>query len=321
MAPQPVLFLVFNRPAQTERVFAEIRRARPERLYVAADGARTDREEGGLCEQVRAIATDVDWPCVIKTLFQEHNLGCKEAVASAISWFFEHEEQGIILEDDCLPHPSFFPFCDDLLARYHSDERVMSICGSNSLPRDVLPESDYYFSRHCRVWGWATWRRAWQYYDKDMVAWPELRQDYLLRSVSGGDYQFERYWQEVFDRTHAGEIDTWDFQWMFSCWAHSGLAIRPSVNLISNLGFGPDATHTFDEASQEGNRETFPLHFPMRHPGRIARDVIADQQMQITHFSTARLWRFYRRVRSKLTRMGAPSLERALELRRIARLR
>jgi hypothetical protein len=321
MTSQPVLFLVFNRPAQTERVFAEIRRARPERLYVAADGARPDREEGGLCEQVRAIATHVDWPCVVKTLFQEHNLGCKEAVASAISWFFEHEEQGIILEDDCLPHPSFFPFCDDLLERYRSDDRVMSICGNNSLQPEVLPETDYYFSRHCRVWGWATWRRAWQYYDKHMVAWPRLRRDYLLRSVSGGDYQFERYWQEVFDRTHAGEIDTWDYQWMLSSWAHSGLAIRPSVNLVSNLGFGPDATHTLNPDSEEGNRETFEMHFPLRHPSHVARDVIADQQMQIDQFSGGIRWCLYRGVRSRLTRMGVPGLEPALEIRGIARPR
>lgn len=321
MTASPILFLVFNRPEQTARVFDEIRRARPARLYVAADGPRADRDEADACAAVRQIATAVDWPCTVQRLFRDANLGCKHAVADAIDWFFEQEEAGIILEDDCLPDPSFFDFCDSLLGLYRDDMRVMSICGSNSLPPETLPSTDYFFSRHCRVWGWATWRRAWALYDRDMAAWPECRRERLLRGVAAGDYQFEAYWTEVLDRTHAGEVDTWDYQWMFSCWANSGLAIRPVVNLVSNLGFGPDATHTFDPDSAEGNRPTQSVALPLRHPPRVARDVIADQQTQIGQFSGAPRWRLYRRIRNKLTRMGWPNMDPALELRGIERPR
>jgi hypothetical protein len=282
----PVLFLVFRRPEPTARVFQAIRAARPARLYIAADGARGDKPgEMELCAAVREIVAAVDWPCEVKTLFRDANLGCKIAVSSAIDWFFASEEQGIILEDDCLPSPSFFAYCDALLHHHKDDERVMSICGSNAINVPAVGAESYFYSRHCRVWGWATWRRAWQHYDVTMGDWPEFRVQRGLQHWSSDEYEFESYWTDILDRTFAGEIDTWDYQWMFACWAHGGLACRPYQNLISNLGFGEDATHTFDSEHPNANAARHDLSLPIVHPGRIFRNLYADQVTQRTQFS------------------------------------
>lgn len=201
-----VLFLVFNRPEPTARVFEAIRYARPPRLYVAADGPRVQREgEGELVRRVRQIATTVDWPCSVYTLFREHNLGCKRAVSEAISWFFENEEQGIILEDDCLPNPDFFSFCDVLLERYKDDPRVWMITGNNFQDGQKRGNGSYYFSRYSHIWGWATWRRAWRCYDRDLSFWPEWKSsaDWLKKMP---DKIERRYWDRVFDQTYNGKI-------------------------------------------------------------------------------------------------------------------
>lgn len=245
----PILFIVFNRPEQTERVFAAIRRQKPRRLYVAADGARPDKEgEKALVERTRAVATRVDWPCEVKTLFRLENVGCGKAVSGAISWFFEQEEEGIILEDDCLPHPDFFPFCETLLARYRDDERVLSISGDHFLPHRLHLTEPYYFSKYVQIWGWATWRRTWRHYDirlgqRSKEDWEELiRRGNPIKAEAG-------YWMHIFRAMHMGAVDTWDFQLMFAGWHLGGLHISPSRNLVSNIGYGPDATHTNFEGS------------------------------------------------------------------------
>lgn len=170
-----VLFLVFNRPDTTRQVLDSIRQARPPRLYVAADGAREDRPgERERCERVRGIATDVDWPCEVHTLFRARNLGCKTAVSGGISWFFEQEEEGIILEDDVLPDQSFFVFCEELLERYRHEAKVTMISGDYFHGNNHQPTASYFFSRYTHIWGWASWRRAWQHYDREMAQWPSL---------------------------------------------------------------------------------------------------------------------------------------------------
>ncbi len=227
--------------------------------------------------------SQVDWPCAVKSLVRTSNLGCKRAVSSAIDWFFGHEAEGIILEDDCIPSPSFFRFCEELLERYRDDERVMSICGSTTIADASTPES-YQFSRHCRVWGWATWRRAWRNYDIEMKAWPAFRDSRQLRAWSGGERQFERFWTSVLDRTHAGKVDTWDYQWMFACWANGGLACRPAVNMVSNIGFGPDATHTFRASSFQANAPLLNIEFPLTHPDHVLRHVELDRLTQNIQF-------------------------------------
>ena len=239
-----VLFLVFNRPDTTQQVFEAIRQAKPPRLYVAADGPRANREgEAERASQVREIATAVDWPCEVKTLFRDENLGCKKAVSSGIDWFFENEEQGIILEDDCLPHPDFFKFCETLLNRYVSDERVWVVTGDNFQDGQQRGDGSYYFSRYNHVWGWASWRRAWTKRDMEIKFWPNWKNSLEWKAWLP-DRVERKYWTEIFDQMYRQEIDTWDYPWTASVWFHGGLTATPNVNLVSNIGFGPDATHT-----------------------------------------------------------------------------
>lgn len=272
----PVLFLVFNRPDTTQRVFEAIRAVRPERLFIASDGPREgnngDKEK---CERVRNIVTDIDWDCEVRTLFREKNLGCKNGVSSGIDWFFSQVDEGIILEDDCLPMKSFFRFCEELLQRYRNDNRVMQICGSNSLCGWRRNDDSYYFSGYGPIWGWASWRRAWIYYDVDMKAWPEVREKKIYLDFF--DRKREAYFRlHLYDRVFAGEIDTWDYQWGFAKMLNSGLSVTPNVSLISNIGFGDDATHTATPNSVFANMQTSNINFPLRHPKFVCRDRIAD---------------------------------------------
>jgi hypothetical protein len=272
----PVLFLIFNRPDMTQRVFAAIRKARPDKLFISADGARHDKpEELGLCNQVRRIVLDgIDWPCEVKTLFRDKNLGCKVAVSSAITWFFEQVEDGIILEDDCLPDHSFFCFCEELLERYREDPRIMMISGDNFQPV-MRGRNSYLFSRYLHIWGWATWRRAWQKYDLAMRGWPELRDNGQLAA------EFPplvyRKALRLFDCAFAGKTSTWDTQWLFACWANSGMSILPNINLVSNIDSGGTHMKVYDPYI---NRPSGLMSFPLQHPGLIAPDEDADRYTQ-----------------------------------------
>jgi hypothetical protein len=271
-----LLFLVFNRPDTTACVFNEIRKARPERLYVAADGPRASRPgEGERCGATRRIATAVDWPCQVKTLFREQNLGCKRAVSSAIDWFFAHEEEGIILEDDCVPDPTFFRYCDELLEYYRNDSQVALVSGDNFQFGTTRAEASYYFSRYVHIWGWASWRRVWRLYDRDCRNWPEFDRSGRLNEVLKGRPREARYWRGRFQAVHAGRIDTWDYQLNLMMWSHRMMSILPQVNLISNIGFGADATHTRGE-SRFGNMAVEPMSFPLKHPDTRATNDAAD---------------------------------------------
>lgn len=246
-----VLFLIFNRPEPTRQVFEAIRAAQPPRLYVAADGARLDKEgEAERCAEVRRIATSIDWPCEIKTLFRNENAGCKRAVSSAITWFFEHEEQGIILEDDCLPTGSFFPFCDEILDRYKADTRIWQVSGSTFFSEAITEtNADYFFTRYGPIWGWASWRRAWQHYDPDLKNWKAMSVPSVLKNVYSNNYE-RRAKLGLGNKLDAGEIDTWDYQWGFVKNYNHALTIVSKRNQILNIGFGADATHTIRVNSQ-----------------------------------------------------------------------
>ena len=300
MIHSPVLFLVFNRPDTTRRVFEAIRAARPPRLYVAADGPRVSRaDEAQRCAQVREIATSVDWPCEVKTLFRADNLGCRRAVSSAIDWFFEEEPEGIVLEDDVLPLPGFFAYCDELLARHREDPRVVAISGSNLISNRFVPHHSYFFSRHNHIWGWASWRRAWCHYDVAMRDWPHWRNEGGLARVANGDRHFQDYWQAIFDATYRGEIDTWDYQWTFACWRMGGVAVLPAFNQTSNLGFGADATHTTAEVPDcVRESQPRPLIFPLRHPDQVASIPEADRMIDRRVFGIGPVRTLKRRLRS-----------------------
>lgn len=272
-----ILFLVFNRPEVTKRVFGAIRQAKPSRLYVAADGPRHDVEgETEKVSLVREIATNVDWDCEVKTRFRERNLGCKIAISNAISWFFEQEEEGIILEDDCLPDQSFFQYCQELLERYRNDTRIMAISGGNYQQGRLVSNESYYYSKYNHCWGWASWRRAWAHYDLDMKYWAEYRDQGMLDAWADGSDAFKRYWTHTYNKVAAGEVDTWDYQWTFSCWVQNGLTCLPNKNLIKNIGFDDLATHTTSNVDWRSTLEADELKFPLVHPKFIARNISAD---------------------------------------------
>ena len=275
----PLLFLVFNRPDTTRKVFDKIREAKPEVLFVAADGPRSHREnESELCEQVRAtIDKGIDWPCEVHKLYRDKNLGCGKAVSQAITWFFQHVEEGIILEDDTLPDESFFDYCEQLLERYRDSPEVMMISGNNfRFKKNKIPDS-YAFTKYSSIWGWATWRRAWAFYNYDIADWPVLKEQGFLQNIFSNQQEII-YWSEVFDKTYKGVEDTWDYQWYYTFLKHNGLAIEPARNLVMNIGFREDATHTKGTAA-DYLFGTLPTHKLVieRHPKKVKWDVAGDK--------------------------------------------
>jgi len=274
----PVLFLVFNRPDTTAQVFEAIRAAQPPRLYVAADGPREGRPgEIEACQLVRDIATRVDWLCEVKTLFQERNLGCKLGVSAGISWFFEQEPEGIILEDDVLPVPSFFGYCDELLEKYRLDERVGMISGSNLVSSRVNCEESYFFSKIPLIWGWASWRRAWQQYDVAIKEWPAWNSGGGLQKLFPNRPLVISYWRDAFNRVLDGKLNTWDYQLIFTRWRSGGLTIIPKNNLTDNLGYGVNATHTSQhKPACLLDSPVSELTLPLDHPAQIQANDTRD---------------------------------------------
>lgn len=258
-----VLFLIFNRLETTKSVFSAIRRAQPPRLYIAADGPRYDRcGEAAKVQEVREyVKKNIDWKCDVKIRFRNQNLGCKYSVSDAISWFFEQEEQGIILEDDCLPSDSFFGFCEELLVRYKDDPEVYLISGDAAGAEACNIHEDYGFCKYPMIWGWASWRRAWAEYDPEMRDWPVCRNN-IIKSIS--EYRStRRFWKNTLDLTFHKKIDTWDYQFCYLLFKKKGKCIVPRVNLISNIGFGADATHTRDPSDLAANREIGEIELPL----------------------------------------------------------
>jgi len=275
----PVAFLVFNRPDTTERVFDEIRKAKPPVLLVVADGSRPGRpDESRQCEAVRAIIEQVDWKCEVLKNYSDVNLGCKRRVSSGLDWVFENVDQAIILEDDCLPHPTFFRFCEELLEKYRDDERVMHISGTNfqsGRERDIY---SYYFSNYGSIWGWASWRRAWNLYDLDMKLYPEIKEKKYLLDICGNRHEM-KFREEIFDAVFFNGLNTWDYQWTFARLVNSGLSIVPHMNLISNIGFGgKNSTHISSKTDVRSNMPVFAIDFPLLHPPFMIRDKISDDR-------------------------------------------
>ncbi|MGA1004566.1 glycosyltransferase family 2 protein [Vulcanococcus sp.] len=297
----PVLLIAFNRPESTARVLRSLAEIKPQKLYVACDGPRFGRpEEARRCEAVRALVSQMDWPCDVQTLFQPSNLGCRAGVTAALDWFFEQEEEGIVLEDDIVADPSFFPFCQELLERYRHDERVGVIAANN---HQRLPPSDgssYRFSIYSHCWGWASWRRAWRCNDPELRGWPAFRDGQWLEQLGGKS--LARRWGPWLDQLSAGQIDTWDMIWQFSCWQQGFLTVIPAVELVENIGFGVDATHTLDERSPLGTPGS--LRFPLRHPTVMQADRLRDQDTFRRLFQRRRRADWLRKGRKALRLLG-----------------
>jgi len=278
----PILFITFNRPHLTMQVFAAIRKARPKQLFIAADGARKGKNEDiNKCKKTREIVQKIDWPCEVKTLFQDENLGCKYNVSGAINWFFENVEMGIILEDDCLPSQSFFKFCAELLEKYKDDNRIMLISGFNKQDKWRASEEDYFFSNLGGIWGWASWKRAWNLYDLEMSLLEKSIKNNSLIHLLGK--KLGKIREEQLNKCKKENIDTWDYQWGFTRHINSGLSCVPTKNLIKNIGFGIDATHT--TTKQYSDSETYELELPLKENFFI----IADKEYDALYFPNSSL--------------------------------
>ena len=270
---KPVLFLIFNRPEFTFQSFKKIKELRPSKLYIAADGPRKNKSgEKEKCDLARSIVKDIDWPCDIKTLFRDNNLGCKLAVSSAIDWLFTFEEDGIILEDDCAADATFFQFCEKMLERYKTEDRIMMICGSNYLygsEKYPLPEfeNSYFFSDYYPIWGWATWKRAWNFYNVDISSWESKRKRgdlYWLFPIK----RLANHYKGMFDIVQYEGFNTWDIQWWYACIFNNGLSIVPKYNLIQNIG--SEGVHTATQGQSFLNMPVIPLDCEtLKHPDFI----------------------------------------------------
>lgn len=268
-----VLFLIFNRLDTTKQVFEAIKKAKPPRLYIATDGPRDNVE--GEAEKVKAVReyvmNNIDWDCEVKTLFREKNLGCGKAVSEAITWFFEHEEMGIILEDDTLPSQSFFWFCEELLERYKDDKRIGMISGDNFQFGIKRGDADYYFSIYSHIWGWASWRDRWENYNFTLES---FKDDSFIDEIFNST-KAKKYWKKIFRKMKKHEIDTWDYQWTFTLWRNKQLTILPNLNLVSNIGFGIYSTHTQGD-SELSNMKRYEFLLE-KHPLKVERNLEADE--------------------------------------------
>jgi hypothetical protein len=298
---KPVLFLIFNRPDTTQIVFDEIKKAKPPRLYVAADGSRKDKEgEMEKCQQTREIIKQVDWQCEVKTLFREENLGCGKAISSGIDWFFENEEDGIILEDDCVPEQSFFGFCEKMLDFYKDDERIMMISGTNYDIDASNYEFSYFFANYYTIWGWATWRRAWKLYDRDIKNWDDFKNRKQLEYLFS-DKKIADYYSGMVDFLNTG-FDTWDIQWWITCIVQYGLAVVPRENLISNIGWAGIHKGNDDDYFKGSSTVSIDLT-NLKHPSYVMPDI--DLNIELYRKSHAQL---------DLTKSEADLIKTELEL-------
>lgn len=274
----PVILLVYKRPDLTRAAVDSVRAARPDKVYVVADGPK-NQEESVLTEETRrVIAEGIDWPCDIQWNAADENMGLANRVSSGITWAFESCEEAIVLEDDCVAHPDFFRFCAEMLDRYRDEEKVMCVTGDNFQGGKRRGRASYYFSMHTHCWGWATWKRAWERYDHSLACWPHA----LSYLESLDDPEQLIYWAARKEKTESGQVDSWAYRWTFSVWANEGLTVTPNVNLVENIGFGEGGTHCQDGDRKVPRAEG--LAFPLKHPRKIARHRRADDYVSRAHF-------------------------------------
>ncbi|MEM1172101.1 MAG: methyltransferase domain-containing protein, partial [Cyanobacteria bacterium P01_H01_bin.35] len=278
-----VVLIIFNRPDTTAKVFQAIRQVKPPQLFVIADAPRHNKPgEFGKCMEARKIINLVDWECEVLTNYAEVNLGCRERIYSGLNWVFSLVESAIILEDDCVPHPTFFQFCQELLEKYRDNNQVMAISGDNFQFGNNPTKYSYYFSRYSHCWGWATWQRAWKNYDDKMQLWSKFRDSKWLENILQNS-EAVQYWSEIFEKNYRG-FNSWAYAWVFACWNDHGLTILPKVNLVSNIGFSREATHT-SSVNKFANMSVEEMIFPLNHPLSIIRNIQADDFTEKIMFS------------------------------------
>ncbi|MEO1377473.1 MAG: glycosyltransferase family 2 protein, partial [Cyanobacteria bacterium J06635_10] len=285
MMETPVVFLIFKRPDTTQKAFNIIRQAKPSKLLVVADGPRKNRiGEAEKCDAARKIIDQVDWDCEVLKNYSDINLGCAKRVASGLDWVFDNVEDAIIIEDDCILNLTFFRFAEELLERYRNDSRIFSISAQNVQPINNFTDYSYYFSRYNHCWGWATWKRAWQYFDFEMKSWPEAKSKNLLYDVLQSQ-KAANYWAERFQLAYDEKVDSWAYRWTLTCWLQNALSIIPNTNLVSNIGFGTESTHLYDTKSKFNSASTFEMTFPLKHMPYMLRNNHADNFTQTKIFT------------------------------------
>lgn len=276
MPVPPVLFIIFNRPDTTQQVFDAIKKAAPRQLFIAADGPRAHKpDEADLCAQTRAVVQQVNWPCEVKTLYQNSNLGCNTNVTGAINWFFTQVEEGIILEDDCLPHPDFWEYMAQLLNKYRNDPRVKMIGANNFQQGKQRGEGSYYFSAIPHIWGWATWRNAWREYDFHIASRISVSEGRRMLTPLFPEPEAQTFWLKMLQYLQEDRPVTWDYRLPYSIWVHKGITIIPNVNLVSNIGFNAGATTSTNSDHPLANMPVQPI-LPLKHPAAETRDTEAD---------------------------------------------
>lgn len=280
----PIVFFIYKRPEQTLRVFQAIREAKPAKLYIIADGPKIQNDEQK-CYETRKIIDLVDWDCTVKRDFSNVNLGLRKRIISGLDWVFEEEETAIVLEDDCLPHVTFFRYCEELLSYYKNDQRVMHISGDNFLFGRKAVRNSYYFSRVAHVWGWATWRRAWVLFHGS-----NFNKNTLDKRVFQN--QFEKdFWLSILEQLRDGKQDyTWDYQWALTCMSYQSNCIIPNQNLVSNIGFSIEATHTKENTSVIANLKTYEMQFPLVHPSKVKWNNYIDRKIASELFHGHPIW-------------------------------
>ena len=287
----PILLIIWRRTDTLSRLIQSLRPLSPSSLFIASDGPRRSHLEDA--DQVAAarslVEREIDWPCSIKTLYSSTNHGCRDGPVRALNWFFDHVDEGIILEEDCIPHPDFLYYCATILDKYRDDTRVWCVCGNNFQSNQWRGDGSYYFSKIPLIWGWATWRRCWKAYDASLSNWPQFRESNLLDG-SFADPLARSYWASKWELSHRDyEVDWWDYQWVYTCVANGGLCVHPNINLVNNIGTGPEATHT------TGNIIPTPLSQDrldqINHPSFVLADPAADQYLFDNVFGGHRLRR------------------------------
>jgi hypothetical protein len=308
-----VLLMGFNRPHLLRRVIGSLRAIEPPSLYLAVDGPRTSHVmDAELCSQSERLVEEIDWECDIHTKIETENLGCRRAVSSAISWFLSTNDFGVILEDDCVPHPDFFRFCAEMNDRFADNECVGTVSGNWFLGTRWRNDSDYVFSRYPLIWGWATWNRAWAHYDDEMDHWPQLRETDWLLGIANGHDDSARYWTDIFDRCYRGEVDSWAYRWTYSSWRSGLMSVTPTKNLVSNIGFGEDATHTRDTRNSRSAVPAEPLGAEIVGPMRGWPNSLVDRSTDDIVYSTSFRLPAWRRG---FHRLVAPNVRASLRRR------
>lgn len=298
MFKTPIVLLVFNRADTLKKILKILEELKPSNILVVADGPRVGRlDDINRCKDVRGLIDSITWDCNIQRNYSDVNLGCKNRVSTGITWAFNRVSEAIFIEDDCFPDISFFYFAQELLEKYRNDMRINMVNGSNFC-EDVKNSDSYFFTKYVDVWGWASWSSRWiGKYDVNISDWPSYKKDNKFIP----NRKYRRYWRDIFDAVSKGRIDTWDYQFQYLCWREKSFNIVPSKNLIRNIGFGEDATHTKDRNSFFENINIHSLTFPLNHPFSVKENRGYEQAFEKINFSRRNIFsRLIKKLRLKL---------------------